>query len=189
MVAGSALVEFSHRSSTSKTIAVLYTAAGFTPSELIPSQSWRFENRFSIHFVHLFPSVAEAKAEWEACHQALVDDYANDSTKRDKEWNYYAVFIIENCEEEESGSFNALRSRIANDTKFSRKYLVTSNDVHMLPPGRMPDLSIQKVEYASEQATTEWMSVLDEGIFDLVTHGSKSEMEARLWEYINDEPF
>jgi len=173
---------------TSKKITVLYESADFTPVELTPGQSWRFENRFSIHFVNLFTSVAQAKEEWEATHQALVDDYANDFSKRDKEWNYYAVFIIEDCKAEESDAFLALRSKITNDTRFSRKYLVTSDDIDTLPPGRMPNLSSQKVDYASEQTTEEWSSTLDDGIFELITSGSKSEMEARLWEYIRDEP-
>ena len=173
---------------TSKTIRVLYAAAGFTSKELTPGQSWRFENRFSIHFVNLFTSIAQAEEEWEAAHQALVDDYANGSTKRDKEWNYYAVFIIEDCKAEESNAFLALRRKISNDTRFSRKYLMTSDSIDTLPLGRMPNLSSQKVEYASEQATVEWSSTLDDGIFELVTSGSKSEIEARLWEYVRNEP-
>lgn len=161
-----------------------YERAGFQVQETQHSHSIRFANQYSVHFVFLFDSLSDIKAEWETRHELLTEDYLDHTGPRDVEWNYYGIFAVNVKNEMENSEFECIRTLIEGNTSYSRKFVMRTSDNEQLPPGRV------NVGYRSDVLLDPavpiviWEKILGEKLFATIVEGPKNSIGTRLRDLI-----
>lgn len=161
-----------------------YERAGFRKQETQHWHSIRFANQYSVHFVFLFDSLGDIKAEWKSRHELLIEDYLDYKGPRDVEWNYYGIFAVNVKEETESNEFEYIRTAIEANTSYSRKFVMRTSDNDQLPPGRV------NVGYRSDVLLDPavpilmWEKILGEKLFATIVEGPKNSIGTRLRDLI-----
>ena len=164
-----------------------YETAGFWMQETQHSQSLRFSNQFSVHFVFLFDSLGELKDEWKTRHDLLTEDYLRYIGPRDLEWNYYGIFSVDMQDEVENTEFEHMRTIIEANTSYSRKFVVRTSDNDQLPPGRVDIGDRSDVHLDPAVPIILWEKILGEQLFEAIVEGPKNSIGARLRDLIVEE--
>lgn len=166
-----------------KEIVARYSRAGFQEAGSPTPKILRFNNSFSIHFIFLLDSWSDLKESWMRIHEYLKEDYRTFSGPRDMEWNYYAVFLVTEIFENDE-ELNSIRSGIQADTSYSRKYVLTIDNMDELPPGMISSKQLGRKGIAPENMIKQWEEMLGPELFNLLLLGPKSTIEKRLFNYI-----
>ena len=78
--------------------------------------------------------MAALSEQWKDLHETLVNHYRTHEGLKDREWNYYSVFIV--CDSSVSRpELSVVRRTIESDTRYSRKFVLLTDELPDLPPG------------------------------------------------------
>lgn len=157
-----------------------YTNAGFTCEK---SRNYLlFKNKFSVHYVFYISQLEEAKQQMSESLKIIEDDYLKSNYSADIYWNFYSIFIVNS---KISNEFLKLKDELENDLKLSRKFVLTVDEINLLPP-----LFIEVERKADEKVRSpwekEWREAIGEEFYDKIMENPKSHIESILKDSIDD---
>jgi len=163
-----------------------FKRSGFSHCTKKPNGDLYFENDFAFYFVFFIDTASQLKEQWQDLHVTLMDHYRSYEGPEDREWNYYAVYIVLDKSLANKELLDVKKTIEAN-SKYSRKFVLTKDELDVLPPGILSkeDLSAKgdKISDPLEQ----WEKILGRELIELICKGTKNTIEDRIRKVIENE--
>ncbi len=167
-------------------ISASYKQAGYRKTDSPSEDILRFENDFSIHFIFLFKSSADLGRDWREAHENLIKDYRQFKGPRYMEWNYYAIFVVHD-DSNTDVHFDKTRDEVQSNLAYSRKYVLTADELKELPPGMISEKEMESGDGTFPDALEEWKCGLGENLFDEIVMSPKASVEDRLRKFLENQ--
>jgi hypothetical protein len=162
-----------------------YSNAGFSVAGVECPSGVVFQNPFSVQALFVVGTGEELQRSWTELHDELIRAYRSYEGFVDMEWNFYCVFIVL-----DAGGLDGLpglRNHIENDTSYSRKFVYMSDEVRLLPPGRVDSGLANATKLAQADPAEQWVSVLGEDLLDKISATPFAKLKGMLGSLVEKE--
>ncbi len=144
-----------------------------------------FENEFAVYFVFVLDTASELRKDWKDLHVRLIEHYQEHEGPEDREWNYYAIYVVLGKSGTTSG-FLDLKRLIEADTNYSRKFVLTTDEIDIMPPGKLSDEDLKAKSDEIPDPREHWEKILGRELIEAICEGPKNKIEDRIRKVIED---
>lgn len=163
-----------------------FQRSGFSLCSMKPNDDLCFESDFAFYFVFLVESASQLRLQWKNLHLRLIDHYREYEGPEDREWNYYALFVLLD-ESISNQELIDIKIAIEGDTKFSRKFILAKDELDVLPPGMLSEEDLSAKGDKISDPFEQWEKILGRELIDLICKGPKKTIEDRIRRVIDGE--
>ena len=163
-----------------------FQRSGFSHCTEKPNGDLCFESYFAFYFVFFVDTTSQLKEQWQDLHVTLVDHYRAYEGPEDREWNYYAVYVVLDKSLSNQELIDVKRA-IEADTKFSRKFVLTTDELDVLPPGMLSEEDLSAKGDKISDPLENWEEILGRELIEFIREGPKKTIEDRIRMVIDGE--
>ncbi len=156
-----------------------FKSSGFSRCTEQSNSDFCFENEFAIYFVFFVDAASDLQKYWRDLHVRLIDYYLEHEGPEDREWNYYAIYVV--IEKSDTTSeFLDLKRSIEADIKYSRKFVLTTDEIDTIPPGKLSDEDLKAKSDEIPDPLEHWEKILGKELIEAICEGPKNKIEDRI---------
>ena len=163
-----------------------FQRSGFSHYAEKPNGVLCFKSDFAFYFVFFVDTASQLKEQWQDLHVTLMDHYRAYEGPEDREWNYYAVYVVVDKSLLNQELIDVKRA-IEADTKFSRKFVLTTDEIDVLPPGMLSEEDLNAKDDKISDPFEHWEKILGRELIELICEGPKKTIEDRIRKVIDGE--
>ena len=163
-----------------------FRRSGFLHYAEKPNGVLCFESDFAVYFVFFVNTASLLKKQWQDLHISLINHYRAYEGPEDREWNYYAVYVVVDKSLSNQELIDIKRV-IEADTKFSRKFVLTADDLDVLPPGMLSEEDLSARGDKISDPLEHWEGILGREFIEIIREGPKKTIEERIRKVIDGE--